>query len=284
MFLILLSGRFTFSAGSMTVLFKGGETVYILGKGVKVKTRDYDIRGSRGVYYEGAGIVRLYRADITSSHLKMKADSLYYRRKNRLLRLIGDAYFEDSYRKVSGDKIVARGDSTWVVGNVYVESKTKGIIVEGDSAFYDGKEAFGYVMGDAYAKILRRDTVEIRADLFVLHRDTTFGVGDVVAESKRFKATGDTFRVVMADTTLKSLKIFGNARVEWENGQGTSRTVEITFKDGYVQYVIFRDSAKVEYREGGSTIEVAGDYIRAYSVGDTLKHIFVKGLYEGKYR
>ena len=284
MFLILLSGRFSFNAGSMTVLFKGGETVYILGKGVKVRTTDYDIKGSRGVYYEGAGVVRLYRADITSSNLKMRADSLYYRRRDRYLRLIGNAYFEDAYRKVSGRKIIARGDSTWVLGDVYVESKTKGIIVRGDSAFYDGKEAFGYVMGDAYAKILRRDTVEIRADLFILHRDTTFGVGGVVTESRRFRAMGDTFRVIMADTTLKSLRIFGNARVEWQNGEGTSRTVEITFKDGYVEYVIFRDSARVLYHDGGSTIDVSGNYIRALSVKDTLKHILVRDLFEGRYR
>lgn len=268
----------------MTVMFKGGETVYVLSKGVKVRTTDYDIEGSHGVYYENAGIVRLQNADITSANLKMRAKKLYYRRKNRLLRLTGDAYFEDRYRKVSGDKIVAKGDSAWVIGDVLVESKTKGIVVEGDSAFYDGREAFGYVIGDAYAKILRRDTVEIRADMFLLHKDTTFGIGNVVATSRRFRATGDTFRVVMADTSLKSLLIFGNARVEWENGEGSSRTVEITFRDGYVEYVIFRDSARVVYREGGSTIDVSGNYIRAYSVRDTLKHIYVKELFEGRYR
>ncbi|NPA80142.1 MAG: hypothetical protein GXO29_03730 [Thermotogae bacterium] len=284
MFLILLSGRFSFSAGAMSVMLKGGETVYILRKGVKVRTSKYDIRGSHGVYYETAGIVRLYGANIRSPNLKMRAETLHYYRKRKLLRLKGNAHFEDAYRVVKGDRIVAMGDSAWVVGNVFVEAKRRGVIIRGDSAFYDGKEAFGYVMGSARALIARRDTVEISADMFIMHKDTTYGVGSVVASSRKFKATGDTFRMIVRDTILKSILIRGNAKVVWENGEGTSKEVEITFRDGYTEFVIFRDSARVVYTENGSTIDVLGDEIRVYSEKDTLKHIFVRGLEEGRYR
>ncbi|NPB03114.1 MAG: hypothetical protein GXO39_01690 [Thermotogae bacterium] len=284
MFLLLLAGRFSFNAGSMTVLFKGNETIYVLGKGVRVRTSDYRIRGSHGTYYEKSGRVYLYRAHITSDRLTMEADTLFYNRKSNLLRLRGNAHFEDEYRKVRGNVIIAKGDSAWVAGNVYVEAKRKGVVVEGDSAFYDGREAFGYVLGNARSMILRKDTVEVRASMFILHRDTTYGVGDVVARAKKFIARGDTLRAILADTVLKEILISGQARVEWEGGEGKSKSVIITFKEGEVESILFRDSAHVVYREGASTIELSGQLIRAKMEGDRLRHIYVERLWEGKYR
>jgi len=44
------------------------------------------------------------------------------------------------------------------------------------------------------------------------------------------------------------------------------------------------DSSKVEYAEGGGTVEVEGWKIRAKVRGDTLKYISVEKLIRGTYR
>ncbi len=283
MFWVILAGRFSFEAGSMRVIFKGGETVYVLGGWVRVKTEDYDIKGTSGVYYENAGVVHLKDADITSANLKMRAKQLRYLRKREELHLRGEAYFEDRYRVVEGERITARGDSAWVWGGVVVKAKKRGVVVMGDSAFYDGGSSYGYVWENAHALILRRDTVEVWADRFFLHRDTVYGIGNTKTISRRFKAKGDTFRMLVEDTLLKKVVLLGNPEVEWKNGRGTAKTVEITFQNGYVRDINFVDSAEVFYTDGNSRINVRGGYIRAYAEGDSLKHVHVERLYGGEY-
>ncbi|MEO0164270.1 MAG: hypothetical protein ABIL51_07380 [candidate division WOR-3 bacterium] len=281
--MILLFAKFTFNAGSMKILFSG-ETIYILSNGVYITTDEYEIKGSYGKYYENSGKVFLNDASVKSSNLSLFAKSLFYNKYNKFLELKGNAYFEDNYRRISGDIIKSKGDSAWVFGNVDVLSKNRNLRVYGDSAFYDGKNAYGWVRGKSMAVIPSSDTLNIFASMFLLHRDTTFGYGDVVIKSASAEAKGDTFVADVRGDTLRKVFLFGNVSIAWKNGKGYSKIAEMVFEGGELRNLVLRDSARVIYNEGGGTIEVEGGIIRAKVERDSLKHIRVEKLERGVYR
>ncbi len=281
--MVFLLSKFVFNAGSMKILFSNG-TIYILSGGVSIKTENYDIKGSSGKYYENLGKVFLNYAKIKSANLFLSSKFLYYNRNTKFLELKGDAFFEDRYRKISGNIIRSKNDSAWVFGNVDVISKKRSIRIRGDSAFYDGKNAFGWIKRNAKAIIPASETLHITANMFLMHRDTTFGYDSVKIVSKSIEATSDTFIADIKGDTLRRVFLFGNTHLKWKNGNGSSKSCEILFENGEVRTVILRDSARVVYNEGGGTIEVEGSIIKATVINDTLKHISVEKLKRGVYK
>lgn len=281
--MIFLISKFVFKAGSMNILFSNG-TIYILSGGVSITTEDYDIKGSSGKYYENRGEIFLDNAKIKSANLFLSSKSLYFNRNTNFLELKGDAFFEDSYRKISGNVIRSKNDSAWVFGKVDVLSKKQSIRIMGDSAFYDGKNAFGWIKRNAKAIIPASETLHITANMFLMHRDTTFGYDNVKIVSRSIEAISDTFMADIKGDTLRSVLLFGNTYLKWKNGEGNSKFSEILFENGEVRTVILRDSARVVYTEGGGTIEVEGSIIKATVINDTLKHIKVEKLKRGVYK
>jgi lipopolysaccharide export system protein LptA len=267
----------------MKVIFSG-EVIYVLSGGVYIKTDEYDIKGSRGTYYEGSGRVFLTDALIKSPNLTLNSKNLFYDRKANLLELKGNAYFEDNYRRISGNFIRAKGDSAWVFGKVDVLSKGRNLRILGDSAFYDGRNSYGWVKGNSRVIIPSRETLNVSSRTFVLHKDTTFGYGEVFISSPSVSARADTFMADVRGDTLRKIFLFGNVSVTWKNGKGFANYSEISFENGEVSEVILVDSSKVEYAEGGGTVEVEGWKIRAKVRGDTLKYISVEKLIKGTYR
>ncbi len=262
--LSVLLAKFTFEAGSMKLLFSNG-TIYMLSNGVSIRTDEYDIKGSYGKYYEGKGFVYLNDAKIKSTKLFLSSKYLFY-------------------RKITGNVIRSKGDSAWVMGDVLVVSKSRNITIKGDSAFYDGINSYGWVRKNAESIVPSAETLNIKAEMFIMHLDTTFGYGNVVITSKSVEARGDTFVAFIKNDTLRRVFLTGNVAVRWKNGKGYSKLAEMMFNRGALSAVILRDSAEVIYREGGGTITVSGDRIRADVINDTLKHIFVEGLKRGSYR
>ncbi len=281
--LSVLLAKFTFEAGSMKLLFLNG-TIYMLSNGVSIRTDEYDIKGSYGKYYEGKGFVYLNDAKIKSTKLFLSSKYLFYDRKSSFLELKGNAFFEDNYRKISGNVIRSKRDSAWVMGDVLVVSKSRNITIKGDSAFYDGINSYGWVRKNAESIVPSAETLNIKAEMFIMHLDTTFGYGNVVITSKSVEARGDTFVAFIKNDTLRRVFLTGNVAVRWKNGKGYSKLSDMMFNRGALSAVILRDSAEVIYREGGGTITVSGDRIRADVINDTLKHIFVEGLKRGSYR
>lgn len=281
--MVFLLAKFTFNAGSMKILFSG-ETVYILSNGVYITTDEYEIRGSYGKYYESSGKVFLNDASVKSSKLSLFAKSLFYNKNKGFLELKGNAYFEDNYRNISGNIIRSKGDSAWVFGNVYVLSKKRNLRVYGDSAFYDGGNAYGWVKGNSKAVIPSSDTLNVFANMFLLHMDTTFGYGNVLIKSVSAEAKGDTFIADIRGDTLRRVFLFGNVSIVWKNGKGYSKEAEMVFEGGELRNVVLKDSARVIYNEGGGTIEIDGNIIRATIERDSLRHILVEELNKGIYR
>jgi hypothetical protein len=267
----------------MKVMFSN-EVIYILSGGIYIKTDEYDIRGSRGTYYEGSGRVFLNDAIIKSSNLILNSKNLFYDRKTGLLELKNDARFEDNYRKISGNLIRAKGDSAWVFGNVDVLSKGRNLRILGDSAFYDGKNSYGWVKGKPKVVIPSKETLSVSSDMFVLNKDTTFGYGNVFISSPSVSAKADTFIADVKGDTLRKIFLFGNVSVSWKNGKGSAKYSEISFENGEISEVLLVDSSRVEYREGEGTVEVEGWMIRAKVKGDTLNYISVERLDRGIYR
>ncbi len=267
----------------MKVIFSG-EVVYVLSGGVHIRTDDYDIRGSRGTYYEGSGRVLLNDAYIKSPNLTLISKTLFYDKKTNFLELKENAYFEDDYRRISGNLIRAKGDSAWVFGKVDVLSKGRNLRIFGDSAFYDGKSSYGWVRGNARVLIPSRETLSVSSRTFVLHKDTTFGYGNVTIKSSSVSAEADTFIADVKGDTLRKIYLFGNVSVIWKNGKGYAKYSEIYFEKGEISEIVLLDSSKVEYRESEGNVEVEGWKIRAKVKGDTLEHIYVEGLKRGIYR
>jgi len=257
--------------------------VYKLKGNVFLKTENYEIYSNKGVYYEGEGISELEgNVIVKGRNYITNSNYLKHIQKNDEIYLRGNVYLEDSLRIIKANEVHVKNNFSKAKNNVYIYLKDKKIVCEGDSGNYDLNKKEGIIFNVKYINIIRdSDTVDIKTKTVFVFKENLKLKPLISLKTKKEFAKGDSLTYETLEDSTEKITIYNNAFISWENGNGSSDTIIIYYKNSRIENAQFINNADVQTKNNEDIISVKSNLVNVEFFDSKVKKVICNDLIEG---
>jgi len=261
-----------------------GRISHLYGR-VVIQIEDVEILGTEALVYEADERAVVFGVIASDREMTATGETLIYYRGEDKAVVTGDARLMSSDEAIYADTLTYFRSERRIEGkgDVRVVSlKDDTIAISGEGEYYLDERS-GLLSDSPVLTVKGGDDTRVESTRMRIYQANRLAaaVGSVVVSMKKGEATCDSLEYRL-DEEIASM--WGNPRIEGEDGWMTGETIDVFFEEREVARALVIGRASSEYRlSDGGLNEVRGDTVEVFFDEGEMESIVVRGSAEGKY-